>query len=272
MYARDRSGGRESVQDIGDFIAHPQEKTTGLIVRTVRNLTFIIRSKLAINGVTIDVTKIPENLPDLIRINSKHLAQQLITRETGFSRVKVQKILPAILSKLLPNPDGSFRMEGFTNDEFSVMNCILTFFSIFPAFNASKLFDDFSETLLDLELLQRKKELSQFKAVKNLITVFALRTMHKTTVVLPHMSDALISVGLAESQDANDGERNYLSANVVASATWNGDPVRVSFSVFRTDLLAEKYCEVELLSRLNKNHRFDCDIDINAKGRLSELV
>src|SRR5688572_6682491 len=37
LYARDRCDGRESVQEIGDFVAHHDERTKGLITRSTRD-------------------------------------------------------------------------------------------------------------------------------------------------------------------------------------------------------------------------------------------
>ena len=67
MYARENCDGRESVQEIGDFLAHPDERIKGVLTRRTRdwyaNVSFSIPAHA---GYNIDGTKLPANFPNLL--------------------------------------------------------------------------------------------------------------------------------------------------------------------------------------------------------------
>jgi hypothetical protein len=67
LYSRDRSRGRESVQELGDFIAHNDLRTKGILTRLTRDWHITAWFHfLSVQGAVRD-TQLPARFPDFLR-------------------------------------------------------------------------------------------------------------------------------------------------------------------------------------------------------------
>src|SRR5947209_8722937 len=82
LYARDRCDGRESVQEVGDFIAHSSERTKGILTRQTRDwyITAWFHSLVVQGG--LNAAQLPPTFPEFLNASFRRLDRQTIRRET----------------------------------------------------------------------------------------------------------------------------------------------------------------------------------------------
>ena len=141
LYARDRCDGRESVQEIGDFVAHHHERTKGIVTRTTRDWFATIKFKIE-DGKdgkvreNVDWQNLPPTFPQFLLAMSRQLSHQIIKRDTGISQSDARTLTPLIIRKLLRKNDGSFSItERHSPKEMKLMSSLL--FRRFQAIDCS---------------------------------------------------------------------------------------------------------------------------------------
>src|SRR5438874_13609559 len=108
LYVRDRCDGRESVQEVGDFVAHHDERTKGLVTRTARDWYVTIRfASLRFAGVPIDWNRLPANFATVLQASYRRAPGPFFKDVLGISRSDVAKLLPTIARKFVSNDDGT---------------------------------------------------------------------------------------------------------------------------------------------------------------------
>lgn len=82
MYARDRSGGKQSVREIGDFCAHRNDRNKGPITDDARD--FFIHTRFLMghvfNGTHIDPFQIPPSAIDAAKANLRRIEPEFIRK------------------------------------------------------------------------------------------------------------------------------------------------------------------------------------------------
>src|SRR4051812_38202095 len=86
LFARDRCDGRESVQEIGDFVAHHNERTKGTITRTVRDWAAIIQMRSWDPNIVLNPKRLPAIFPIFLRATARRLNQRIVVNQTGLAR------------------------------------------------------------------------------------------------------------------------------------------------------------------------------------------
>jgi hypothetical protein len=116
LYARDRCDGRESVQEVGDFVAHHDERTKGLITRTTRDWYVTAEfAALALNNQQLnkpfDLNKLPIDLPHFLRASFRRGFgpdhNRSLKEKTGLNRAAAEKLSSTIIKTFASNADGT---------------------------------------------------------------------------------------------------------------------------------------------------------------------
>ena len=94
VYVRDRSDGRESIQEIGDFTAHHSERSKGLITRTTRDWFLTVQFTVGKRR-TYGLQQLPANFREVMRASLRRLPHEVIEEKTGMSKVAATKMLPS---------------------------------------------------------------------------------------------------------------------------------------------------------------------------------
>lgn len=259
LFARDRCDGRESVQEIGDFVAHHHERTKGIVTRTTRDWFAMIRFKIDDGRIRekIDWKNLPSTFPDFLFAMSRHLSHQIIRRDAGISQSDTRTLVPQIVKKLDKKSDGSFSITNrHTPKEIELMSCLMNYIVTLSAFSGERLFDDFSATLKSHAILH-KSELPEFEKFKPLLLLFAVSVMHGCKVVLD--DGTAVQLDSQKSQDIS----------VYASVPISQEPNSVSIAspIFYTGLDASTHCETELLEAA----RWDFEIEVTKNMKLGSL-
>ena len=114
LYARDRCDGREPVQEVGDFVAHHDERTKGLITRVTRDWFSIARVWGAVVQLKqqLDPQNMPDTFPDFLWANLRR-QPAIISRNPKITRKQAERRLPDIVKHFIHKPDGTLSISSF---------------------------------------------------------------------------------------------------------------------------------------------------------------
>jgi hypothetical protein len=178
---RERCNGMDSVIDIGDFVAHRNERNRGLITRSTRDFfVFLRRGYLQI---PINIMNLPHDFPETLRAAFRRIDNGRLRQDTTLKRQTAERVLNGIISKISSDTNGQFYVYDPSPQELSLINCLMRHFFIRPAFDDDQLFKDFSGCLISNGLLARTA-LNSFRKLKGTIALYAISYMHECIIDL----------------------------------------------------------------------------------------
>jgi hypothetical protein len=181
---RDRAGGRQSVVEVGDFVAHREERKKGFVNRAVREFFVRIRFVLEFKPPNqITPYDMPAYIPELLRASAAHMDYRARKGETNFTRVSVQRALPGLLANIRNAGGRTFIWPGASQLDFALFDLLVGLHTFNPLFTEASLFDEFVGALIENGLLH-KKEVADFRSIKGAVALFALSHMHQCFVDL----------------------------------------------------------------------------------------
>jgi hypothetical protein len=185
LYARDRCDGRESVQEIGDFVAHHAERNKGIVTRATREW-FAIATFSAWcfrpGNRDMDGNNLPAITPRYLNATLKRLDGSSIRRNCGLSKSHAQKLLPGLIAKFRKNESGTFAItKDHTERELDLVRCLCSLIVVKCAFDGTRLFEDFCSTLRGNGLISQK-EIAASPQLKSAVQLFAVAVMHNCAV------------------------------------------------------------------------------------------
>jgi hypothetical protein len=274
LYARDRCDGRETVQEVGDFVAHHDERTKGLITRTTRDWYVTAEyAALAMNNQRLnkpfDLNKLPADLPSFLRASFRRGFgpdhNRSLREKTGLNRAAAERLLSTIIKNFASNADGTLTITAsHTKTEIELIKYLWSYLAVSPAFNGERLFDDFSATLKSHGLIQ-KSELRAFETLKAAIALYAITVMHNCTIQ--------IRAGVSSQLTAGANQLIEVSAAVpvpmAGISPQGGGQINLASSIYETAFDCENYCEAALLAMPRP---WTCDLEVTPNMRLGVLA
>lgn len=265
LFARERCDGRQSVTDIGDFVAHHNERNKGVITDHVRGWATTARFFLETftpNGPRRPHARfrMPSYLPRFLRASVTNIGPRHIRQKTGMSQVEAQSIIEKVLERVTKNEDGSWAIPAeLTPREESVLACVMSVMVVKPVFTAEKLCDDFRSTLKSNGLISKEELRTHTARLDTIVQLFAISIMHKSEIVLEdgsrivlkaHIEEDSISVGAAVPVDLQNPKKFFVNANI-----------------FQSKLEPSDFCDAFLLENLN----WEFDIELNPGMKIAPL-
>ena len=263
LYARDRCDGRESVQEIGDFVAHHDERIKGIVTRTVREFFAIARffAPRFVNAVPppIDPQNLPSTTPDFLKACFTRLDQSTIKAHTGLSKARAYKVLDGLVRSLRMTPSGGFAIHSVTREEAALFDCLASRMVIRPAFGGDRLFDDLRATFKSNGLIT-KSELQEAAVFKPAVQLFAASIMHNSAIRM--VDGSIISIRAHPRRDGIE-----VCADVPVH---NTEQRQLSFSsgIFITGLSPDEFCEPNLREMPDWSA---VEIELSPNGKLTVL-
>lgn len=233
LYARDHCDGRQSVREIGDFVAHHNERTKGIITEEVRDWYRTAAFMALVVTRKINWVKLPADFAEFLDASVRRTPPKMIKHHSGLQHAHARSIARNIIRRLVRNDDGTVSLPThLSGAEGALIKILCGNITARPALDHQRLFVDFTATLRSNALL-KKDEVTVFNALRPAIALFAVSEMH----------DCVIQLG--------NGNVSRLRAGVGASAHICVDaPLEEpawSSAIFSTDLKAAEYCTPELL-------------------------
>ncbi len=237
LFARDRCDGRESVAEIGHFIAHHQERDKGIVTRSTREWFAAARFHFSSFGPDghrrIDVNSMPAATRDYLMGAVNRIDAKFILKETGLRRAAAYELIGDISGRLIQNPNGTWMLpKDITKTELNLVKCLSSYLVAKPAFDADQLFDGFIATLKSNGLINSQELTFSRDNLRTLILLYAVAAMHNcivqigdgTTTQLKARPDVLnktITVDAAVPAAVPDRPNVYISCNMFVA---NLDP------------------------------------------------
>jgi hypothetical protein len=265
LYARDRCDGREPVQEIGDFVAHQDERTKGLITRATRDWFSIARVSGAVVQLKqpIDLKNMPGTFPDFLWANLRR-QPAIISRNPKITRKQAERHLANIVKYFIHKPDGTLSISSFHSiEDHQIIAALANNIIVQSPFDDNRLCSDFSATLKSHGLLT-KEELAAFKELYPVITLFAVSVMHNCEIVLTDGSRVTLKAAY------HPGGHIDVSAPIPipAPALVGADHFLLSSAIFKT-ALDVSYCEPELAAEPQAWNYF---IEVTPHKKLGKLA
>jgi hypothetical protein len=261
LYARDRCDGRESIQEVGDFVAHHNERTKGLLTKTTKDWFSIAKFWGATVQAPISLDNLPNTLPDFLAANLRR-KPRIIHPGTNITRREAESRLPHIISNFVHKADGSLAISlAHTWDDINLITLLVKNIVVKGAFNDDRLCDDLSSTLRTLGLLKRE-ELAAFKKLKPLITLFAVSVMHNCEIVISDGS----RIRLKAAAPADGHIVVSAPIPIPTSRLVGADHFMLSAAMFTTKL-DTGFCEPELV----QNPEWNFSVEVTLNIRLGKL-
>lgn len=252
LYARDHCDGRESVAEIGHFVAHHNERNKGIVTRSTREWFATARFHMfRFHGSASDLDphRMPSATPDYLRIR----------RGLGKKGTRELKILSDLADRLLPNPDGTWRLPKLTPVEASLLHVVSSVLVSKPAFEADRLCSDFFATLKSNGLIM-KDELAQHKdSLSVLVKLYAVSVMH----------NCIVQVGDGtKSQLRATAEPKSKTISVYAGVPLPPSNITVASPMFYMNADPADHCHPDLLN----GSGWDFEIELNENKQLARLA
>lgn len=227
---RDRCYGLASIREIGDFVAHRDQREKGPVTDTVRDIQLSLESWLRQGE-----GKAPD-LPLAKRISAANLRTATdvqLAQRLGLRREVVKSVLAQAISKMEAD-----RFEKVTDRERNVFNYLAGAFIWNPAFTDEQVANDLASVLTKSGAL-RLDEREAFDAGRPFLALYVTALMHDSVVIMDDGARFDLVAGF------DNHERRIEVKARIDLPGW-GKKVTAPVCVFWTRLIGTEHCSDEL--------------------------
>lgn len=247
---RDRCYGLISIREIGDFVAHRDQRDKGPVTETVRNIHLSLDSWLHQGeGRFPDLAKAKR----ICSANLRTATDAQLDARLGLRRDVVKSIVAQAIKKMEAD-----RFEKVTKREQAVFNYLAGAFIWNPAFTDDQVSEDLATVLTKAGALL-PQERAAFDANHAFLALYVTALMHDSAVVMDDGSRFELFAGFD-----NDQMRIEVKARIEL-AGW-GKRVTAPVCIFWTKLIGTEHCSDALA---NMPGKWAGAIEIDPSGRLA---
>lgn len=261
---RGHSFGRTSVQEVGNFVAHADQRDRGLVTDDAKDVFRFFRAAMPqVFGKRLDPSRLPKDFRHFLRKNFHSFELSEIEEKTGVEQATAERSLQGAVKKFASRPDGSeYLTEKLSSDELAITLFCCQNIRIKPLFSASKLAHDFAFVLIKNKLIDQPEE-SQIMLLEQALALYAIRHMNQVRVKVDQTWIAHLYCSIS-----SDGT---LATSVIADFKETTDSIAgLSFIVFSTDINAESVCSPAVMAGLRRRD-FDLLIELTPDRKLDVL-
>jgi hypothetical protein len=258
LYARDHCDGRETVAEIGHFIAHHHERNKGIVTRATRDWFTVARfhfSRFGPGGPhNLHAQKLPVATKEYFEIAANRIDARIIRKSTGFNRSEAHKIASNLADRLSVNPDGTWAMAFSINKkELDLIQCLISNLVVRPAFDAERLVNEFFSTLKSNNLISKAEIRDHGDSISRLVQLYAVSAMHNCVVQIGDGSTTILKA-------AAEANQIVIRASVPSPAP--GRPnVNLACDMFIAHLDPATHCDAEMLAAEDWDFEIEISLD-----------
>ena len=250
---RDQCHGLASIREIGDFVAHRDQREKGAVTNTVRDIHLSLDSWLHQGeGRFPDLAKAKR----ICAANLRTATDAQLDARLGLRREVVRSVLAQAIRKM-----DADRFEKVTKREQEVFNYLAGAFSWNPAFTDEQVGSELAGLLTKSGAL-RSVERAAFDANHDFLTLYVTALMHDSAVVMDDGSRFELFAGFD-----NDQRRIEVKARIEL-AGW-AKRITVPVCIFWTSLIGTDHCSDDLAAVPGK---WSGAIEIDPSGRLATFT
>jgi hypothetical protein len=250
---RDRCHGLASIREIGDFVAHRDQREKGAVTDTVRDIHLSLQSWLhQSEGRFPDLAKAKR----ICAANLRTATDAQLKARLGLRREVVKSVLMQAIKKIEAN-----RFEKVTKRERTVFNFLAGAFIWNPAFTDEQVNGDLAGLLAKTGAL-RPEERAAFDANHDFLALYVTALLHDSAVVMDDGSRFDLFAGF-------DNEQGQIEVKArIELAGW-GKPVTAPVCIFWTRLVGTDHCSDDLSALPGK---WSGAIEVDSSGRLTKFA
>jgi hypothetical protein len=248
---RDRAFGRASVREIGDFVAHREQREKGPVTNRVRDIFISLESW--VRGVEGQLPTIPE-LRKVAAANLRIATDTQLQTRVALRRQTASSVLEQGIRKL---EKGIYP----TPRERRVIDYLGSAFIWNQAFTAAEAGAELIQVLRQHRLL-RAEGAADFEAAFPFLALYVVTLMHGSTVLMENEARA-------ELFASRDNRQGFLEVKARLVVQGLSKPVIAPACIFWTELEAKRFCQPTLLA---DQGAWDHPLEIDPQGLLAPLI
>lgn len=234
------SSSAPAVHEIGHFIAHRDERNTGVVTEAAAGIFKYARFWVSPERQQGHPWRYPL-FPEMALLNVDLLSPQLIKSLTGRSRRETKRMLKLALEKFIQNPDQSWGLtRALTNQDEKVLQAVVGTLAMRPSFHSGSLVADLARALVANRIFS-ESELGPLSSLETPLSLFAMSMMHGGTLRFEDGSVSRLSLQI--------GEDNKLQIGATAQVAH----AHINFAMFTSELDADASCEAILRADMTAN-------------------
>ena len=144
---RDRAGGRQSIVEVGAFVAHREERYKGIVTDAVRDFFARIRFVVESYERPPKAHDLPPYVAEFLKASARHMDYTAAKKTTTYTRINVGKALPGLLSHIRSSNGRCYLWPSVTDDELKLFDFLAGTMRFKPLFTEAELFRDFTDAL-----------------------------------------------------------------------------------------------------------------------------
>lgn len=249
---RDRASARASVREIGDFVAHRDQREKGPVTQKARDIFTSFQSWLRISVMRESFT-----LADIRKVaeaNLRNATDEQLQNRLGLKRAVAKAVLAQALNK-------AAKGSRPTPRERKTVDYLGGAFIWNPAFTDVEVVEDLIQVLGEVGLL-RQAEHAAFRTLANFIALYVLTLMHGSAVLLENGDRAELVAGFANNL-------GRLEVKAMLTMSHLKKPVFAPACLFWTTLAGSEHCATTLLDDLE---HWRAPLEIGLDGKLAPLL
>lgn len=178
---REKSYGCDAIREVGDFVAHRNERVKGLATASARDFFAAAQFSIPLGG-KLNLSKLPPHFIEAMRSNFRRCNDGTLESETGLKRKEIKRIIDEIEKVVVIDEAGFGCFRGKpTNSQWSVIQILVGLITASPAFTEAQLFSEFKTVVLKNKLVTTD-DLDKLSLSSATIALFALSMMHKCKI------------------------------------------------------------------------------------------
>ncbi|WP_432343909.1 hypothetical protein WMC41_13520 [Shinella yambaruensis] len=249
LFFRTHHCGRLSVRDVGDFIAHREERGRGEVTDRARDMLLSCRHWLLTeNGITPSLEDIKEAVQATLRVAT----EKQIKDAVGLDKGQAKAALKTALSKA---EDGGVLKDK----ERRVLNYLGRTFIWNVAYTDVSLMEDLVHVLKFHDYLDDADAI-RFREARTFLALYVIATLHGTPLTMKTEAVTLRATFRQETKQLG------LKAELPVANL--GKPISASVFLFSTELAAAEHCDPSLLDTANWT---GLPLEVSSEGKLAVI-
>ncbi len=262
LWLRPRTFGAKTVKDIGDFVAHADEKDRGVVWDHASLLSPMFRDMSMRLGESIEKSE-----ADLRNHKARVMAAfklddaAAVRRGTGFGQRKAKNFLIGALSKI-NFVDGEYFAPNFSAQERLVYHRYSRVIVVAPAYDEARLVSDFITCLKKNSMMHEDQE-PAIQSASQFIAVYAIEKMHFCNLIIDNTPASSLKATISR-EDEGHLLGVYCHTNTVYKKKKKG----ILTEIFSTTCKASDWLDDTLWNGQNSGE-ITVPIEISTGGRLT---
>lgn len=187
LFAREHHNGRQSLYDIGGFIAHYHKRDKGLICESVNNWLLSTEHYAHLLAASSLGIPQPPGLPaisiDYLRTAAKIFDPKKLKNQTGFNQKDAHRILNRICDEAFKiGGERYFMPFNISNKEKILVDILLHTLVVRPAFDSKNFTNDFLSVLTQNSIITKNDTNNYGAKISRIANLYAITIMHNSLI------------------------------------------------------------------------------------------